>query len=298
MTPDKLLDQVPRLSSRVLVEELSGGLTNRNYKVVTPDGIYVARCSGSDAALLGIDRDAERDNTGAAHAAGVGAEVFDYRPDLGMLVIGFLPGRSLENDDFADPGVLRRAAEACRRLHAGPRFTGEFDMFARQAAYRRTMGEEGFPLPSAYDDHADAWAEVKRVVDLRPRSTVPCNNDLLAGNFIDDGERVWLIDYEYSGNNDAAFELGNTTTECEFPPSRLEAYAEAYYGAPTKGDVARVRLGALRSQYGWALWGFIQAASSPLDFDFWDWGMHRLEKAARTFTSDDYERLLEDAAGD
>ncbi len=80
---DQLLDQVPRLSSRVLVEELSGGLTNRNYKVVTPDGDYVVRCSGSDAALLGIDRDAEHDNTGAAHAAGVGAEVFDYRPDLG-----------------------------------------------------------------------------------------------------------------------------------------------------------------------------------------------------------------------
>ena len=59
----QLLDQVPRLSSRVLVEELSGGLTNRNYKVVTPDGTYVVRCSGSDAALLGIDRDAEHDNT-------------------------------------------------------------------------------------------------------------------------------------------------------------------------------------------------------------------------------------------
>ena len=96
-----------------------------------------------------------------------------------------------------------------------------------------------------------------------PGSTVPCNNDLLAGNFIDDGERVWLIDYEYCGNNDAAFELGNTATECEFPPERVEAYAEAYYGAPTRGDVARVRLGALRSAYGWALWGFIQAAIEP-----------------------------------
>ena len=230
--------------------------------------------------------------------AGVGAEVFDYRPDLGMLVIGFLPGRSLENDDFADAGVLARAADACRRLHAGPRFTGEFDMFARQAAYRRTVRGGGLPrchrrttTTRTPGRPCAAWSA------SRPRVTVPCNNDLLAGNFIDDGEQVWLIDYEYSGNNDADFELGNTCTECEFPPERVEAYAEAYYGTPTRGDVARVRLGALRAQYGWALWGFIQAASSPLDFDFWDWGMHRFEKAARTFTSDGFERLLEDAAG-
>jgi len=293
---DELLDQVPRLSSRILVEELSGGLTNHNYHVVTPDASYVVRCSGSDASLLGIDRDAEHLNTRAAATAGVGAEVFDYRPDLGMLVIAFLPGAALVDDAFADAGVLARAAAACRQLHAGPRFTGEFDMFARQAAYRATVEERGFALPAGYDDHAVAWSDVRRVLDARPRTTVPCNNDLLAGNFIDDGTKVWLIDYEYSGNNDAAFELGNTATECEFPPERVEAYAEAYYGRPTRGDVARVRLGALRSAYGWALWGFIQAATSPLDFDFHGWGMHRYEKAARTFRDAGFGRLLAEAA--
>ncbi len=297
-TLEALLDQVPRLSGRVLVEELSGGLTNRNFKVVTPDATYVVRWSSSDASLLGIDRDAEHHNTRAAAEAGVGAEVFDYRPDLGMLVIGFLPGTALDDDAFADPGVLARAADAARRLHAGPRFSGEFDMFARQAAYRATVAEQGFALPPGYDDHADAWADVRRVLETRPRVTVPCNNDLLAGNFIDDGERVWLIDYEYSGNNDAPFELGNTATECEFPPERVEAYTEAYYGRPTRGDLARVRLGALRSAYGWALWGFIQAATSPMDFDFQGWGRHRYEKAARTFRGPDFARLLTEAADD
>ena len=295
---DELLDQIPRLSGRVLVEELSGGLTNRNYHVVTPDAAYVVRHSGSDVALLGIDRDAEHANTRAAAEAGAGPEVFDYRPDLGILVIGYLPGASLDDDAFADPGVLRRAAEACRRLHAGPRFTGDFDMFARQATYRATVRERGFSLPAGYDDHTDRWALVRRVLALRPAPTVPCNNDLLAGNFIDDGERVWLIDYEYSGNNVAAFELGNTATECEFPPERVAAYAEAYHGTLSHGELARVRLGMLRSAYGWSLWGFIQAATSPLDFDFREWGMHRYQKAAATFRGPDFDRLLEEAAGD
>ena len=113
---------------------------------------------------------------------------------------------------------------------------------------------------------------VRRALAGRPRPTVPCNNDLLAANYIDDGDRVWLIDYEYSGNNEATFELGNTATECDFTPEQVEAWTAAYFGAPTRGDLARVRLRALCSAYGWSLWGFIQAASSPLDFDFHSWG--------------------------
>jgi len=217
----------------------------------------------------------------------------EYRPDLSMLVIGFLGGRALENSDFADPGVLVRAAEANRRLHAGPRFTGDFDMFARQATYRATVRARGYALPPSYDDHAGAWADVRRALTSTRRPTVPCNNDLLAANFIDDGGVVHLIDYEYSGNNDACFEIGNTATECDLEPEQVEAYTEAYFGSPTRADLARVRLQALCSEYGWSLWGFIQAAASPLDFDFHGWGTERYEKAASTFRGPDLRRLLE-----
>ena len=281
-------------------EDLPGGLTNRNLRVTTTDGgeplDLVVRCSQSDAGLLGIDRDAECANTRAAAEAGVGAEVLEYRPDLGMLVIAFLPGRALENADFADPDRLQRAADACRRLHAGPRFTGDFDMFARQASYRATVRERGFPLPPTYDDHAAAWADVRRVLGSHAPATVPCNNDLLAANFLDDGERVWLIDYEYSGNNDASFELGNTSTECDFTLEQTEAWVEAYFGSPTRADLARVRLQALCSEYGWSLWGFIQAASSPMDYDFHSWGMERFEKAEATFRGPELPGLLEDVS--
>ena len=241
------------------------------------------RCSQSDAGLLGIDRDAESVNTAAAAEAGVGPRVVEYRPDLGMLAIEFLSGSALEDASFADAGVLSRAADACRRLHAGPRFSGDFDMFARQAAYLGIVKDRGFALPPTYDEHADAWAQVRRALAVDPRPTVPCNNDLLAANFIDDGTRVWLIDYEYSGNNDACFELGNTSTECGFTPDQTDAYAEAYFGTPTVADLARVRLQALCSQYGWSLWGFIQAATSPMDFDFHGWGLERFDKAEATF---------------
>ena len=292
------LDRLACLAGRSWrVDELPGGLTNINLHVVTEDRgprlDLVVRWSQGDPTLLGIDRDAEAAHTRIAAEAGVAAGVVEYRPDLGLLVIDYLEGHPLVNADLADPDVLRRAAASCRMLHAGPAFGTDFDMFARQAGYLRTVKARGYRLPAGYEDHAGAWADVQRALAAAPRPVVPCNNDLLAANFIDDGDRVWLIDYEYSGNNDAAFELGNTATECDFSPEQVEAYVEAYYGSPTRADLARVRLQMLCSVYGWSLWGFIQAATSPIDFDFEGWGMERYEKAVATFHGPDLAGLLE-----
>jgi thiamine kinase-like enzyme len=295
------LDRLATLAGRSWrASDLPGGLTNHNVRVVSDDDgpafDLVVRCSSSDAGLLGIDRDAEHANTAAAATVGVGAPVVEYRPDLGMLVIGFLQAEALEDASFADADVMSRAADACRRLHAGPRFVNEFDMFARRAGYLASVQEQGFPLPATYTDHSDAWADVERALAAAPRPTVPCNNDLLAANYLDDGDRVWLIDYEYSGNNDACFELGNTSTECDFTAEQTEAWTVAYFGTPTRADLARVRLQALCSQYGWSLWGFIQAATSPIDYDFHGWGMHRFDKAEETFRGPELRGLLDDVA--
>ena len=294
-----LLDRIPVLHglSRTVVE-LAGGLTNQNLRVTTSDGDYVVRRFRGDPDLLGIDRDAEHANSVAAAEAGVGAPVLDYLPDLGVLVIGYLDGRTYDNLAFAEPGVLGRAAEAIRRLHGGPRFTGDFDMFTRQARYLHTVREEGYPLVEGYVDLDDQFQRVGRALAVRAGPTVPCNNDLLAGNFVDDGERVWLIDYEYSGNNDACFELGNTSTECDLDDDQVEALVTAYFGGTgrsRRSSLARVRLQALVSAYGWSLWGAIQAAASSIDFDFDSWGRERFDKAARGLTSDALPALLEEA---
>jgi thiamine kinase-like enzyme len=296
---DALLDRIPVLQGvRREVTDLDGGLTNRNVRVTTRDHDLVVRVFRGDAEQLGIDRDAEHHNSLAAAEAGVGAPVIDYRPDLGVLVIGYLQGTTLENASFGDPAVVARAADACHRLHAGPRFSGDFDMFRRQATYRRTVEEHGYRLFTGYDEHAEAWRRVQAALAVRAGATVPCNNDLLAGNFVDDGERIWLIDYEYSGNNDPCFELGNTATECDLEPEQVEALTIAYVGRPVRHLLARVRLQSLVSEYGWSLWGAIQAGASSIDFDFTAWGQERFDKAARTFTSPTFDRLLEEVVRD
>jgi len=293
------LDAVPALAGRPrTVEELSGGLTNVNLKVTTPDGVFVARCFQGDATLLGIDRNAEHLNTIAAADAGVGAPVIDFRPDLDMLVIGYIDGFTYDNSTFARAGVIGRVADACRTLHAGPRFVNDFDMFTQQRNYVGIVRENGFALPAGYELYADAFQLVRTALAVRDEGTVPCNNDLLAGNFVDDGEKLWLIDYEYSGNNDACFELGNITTECDLDSDQLEELVTSYYGRRLRNKIARTRLQALASQYGWSLWCAIQAATSPLDFDFTVLSAERYEKAVAGFTSDDFSRLIEDVQRD
>lgn len=292
---DTLLEEIPVLAGRPRqLEELSGGLTNCNVKVTTPDGIYVARCINTSSNFLAIDRDEEYHNSVAAERAGVGAPVIDYRPDLGILLLGYLTGKTLSNDDFQRPGVLIKVAAGCRALHSGPRFRGRFDMFERQPQYLKTVLENGFKLPHDYLDYADTFGQIREALTATDQTTVPCNNDLLAENFIEDGDRVWIIDYEYSGNNDPCFELGNIWSECGLSTEQLDELVTAYYDRPLRHKTARAHLQGIVAKYGWTLWGCIQSASSALDYDFWSWAMERYEAAVAEFKSPHFARLLDD----
>jgi thiamine kinase-like enzyme len=289
-----LFDQIPTLDGPRQIEELSGGLTNRNFKVVTARGSFVARCTDTSQNLLGIDRDQEHYNTRAAEQAGVGAPVIDYRPDLGILLLGFLEGTTLSNEDFQRPGVVAKAAHSCRALHAGPRFRGEFDMFERQPGYLKTVQDNGFKLPTNYLRYAGKFADIRAALGVGDQTTVPCNNDLLAGNFVEDGDKVWLIDYEYSGNNDPCFELGNIWSECGLSLEQLDELVTAYYGRRLRHKIARARLQGIVAKYGWTLWGCIQNAAGAIDYDFWGWATERYDAAVAEFDGPDFPRLLTD----
>jgi thiamine kinase-like enzyme len=291
-----VLERVNVLAGRsCLVEPLPGGLTNKNYKVTTTEGVYVVRqASPSPANGLGVDRQAEYENSVRAAAAGVGAPVIDFLPEIGILVVGFLEGETVNDAHLQRPGMLPRIAEACRRLHAGPSFVNRFDMFELQPDYLGRVMRGGFRLPSGYHDHTETVGRIRTALAVQPTALVPCNNDLLAANFIDDGGAVSIIDYEYSGNNDPYFELGNLWSECHLSDDQLEELVVAYDGTTSRSHLARARLWAVMSQYGWTLWASIQDSTSTIDFDFWTWGMEKYERADATFGHPDLERLLAD----
>jgi thiamine kinase-like enzyme len=297
--PYAVLARVPSLTGTPrVVTPLPGGLTNQNFKVTTPDGVFVARLFSDGGELLGIDREHEYRNSVIAAAAGVGAPVIEYRPEERVLVLGYVEGRTLTNADVAQPAILARIAKVCATLHGAGRFAGDFNMFEVQAAYREAVRSAGLSIPAGYDELLPAFIAARCALAVRDEGTVPCNNDLLAANLIDDGERIWLIDYEYSGNNDPCFELGNIAGECGLDGDALAALVTAYYGRPRRSRIARAQLFNLVSRYGWTLWGAIQHGTSQLDFDFWSWAMERFEAAAAGFSGRGFDRLLDDVQYD
>jgi thiamine kinase-like enzyme len=291
---DEILELVPELRGARSVSELAGGLTNMNYKVEADGRAYVVRVSAKDAGLLAIDRENEYENTVAAAEAGVGAAVIAYLPEQGVLVLEFIEGQTQTAEDLRRGDRLDWVAAACRRLHAARRFRDNFDMFEIQPRYLRLVQERGFRLPERYLEFEPQVRRIEEAMAVRNEGTVPCNNDLLAENFIDVGDGFRLIDYEYSGNNDACFELGNVWSESNLSLEQLDELISNYYGRPLANKVARARLWGLMSKYGWTLWASIQDGVSKIDFDFWGWGMEKYERAVADFEGPDFERLLED----
>ena len=293
---EQLLDGIPVLTGQGRsVTPLPGGLTNSNYRVRTDSGLdVVVRVSAPETGLLGVDRHAEHVNTLAAAAAGIGAPVVDYLEGCGVMVVGFLPGRTWVDADVA--ANLPRLAAALRRLHAGPAFLGRFDMFSLRRQYLGIVREHGFRMPSGYEALEPFAERVERVLALAPEPLVPCHNDLLAANVLDDGGELRIIDYEYSGMNEPSFELGNAVAEAALREDALAELCTSYYGRLDDALVARAELWGWMARYGWTLWGMIQDGTSHLDFDFWEWSMAKLEPAERLVGSPRFDHLLTRAA--
>jgi thiamine kinase-like enzyme len=289
---EAVLEAVVQLRNPDSVEPLPGGLTNTNYKVLAGGDAYVVRISDKDAGLLAIDRVNELHNTLSAAEAGIGPAVVAALPELHALVLEFLDGRTLTPDDLRAGDRLALVAGACRRLHGARRFLADFDMFEIQQRYLALVQERGFRLPDRYLDFEPQVRAIEAAFRIRKAPTVPCNNDLLAENFIDVGGELKLIDYEYSGNNDACFELGNIWSESNLELHQLDELCEHYFGGHLRNKVARARLWGLVAKYGWMLWASIQDGMSPLDFDFWSWGLEKYDRALAEFDGPDFDWLL------
>ena len=185
-------------------------------------------------------------------------------------------------------------AAACRRLHSAAPFRDDFNMFRIQHRYLGLVQERGFRLPDRYLEFEPQVRRIEAAMTVRDEGTVPCNNDLLAENFIDTGGAFRLIDYEYSGMNDACFELGNVWSESNLSLDQLDELVTHYYGRRLRNRIARARLWGLMSKYGWTLWASIQDGVSDIDFDFWSWGMEKYERAVAEFDGPDFDRLLDE----
>ena len=278
----------------ISIQPLSGGLTNSNYKVEVDGRPYFVRVPGESTELLAVNRDNEYHNTKAAAEAGVAPKVLYYLPEYCVMVLEFLAGKTMSKDSLNRPGMPRRMAKAIKQLHGGPGFLTDFNMFGLTEYYLNLCKEREIRIPNGYLERMPTVERIERAMSVHPLDIVPCNNDLLAENYLDDGKQLWLIDYEYSGNNDPTFELGNTCQEMQFSENQINEVCAAYFGSVSSDKIARMKLNMIMSDVGWGLWAAIQAEISTIDFDFWGWAIERWGRAVEKMDSREFEDWLKD----
>ena len=296
MTPtiDEVVAAIPEWTGRrVTNAQIPAGLTNQNYRVEVDGTPMFVRIPGTATELLAVDRGNELHNTMSAAKAGVAPRVLHVLPAWNVFVTEWLPGQTMSNDAFAMPRMPTRIAATLRRLHAGPRFRDDFNMFRLAEGYLRLVDRRAIPIPAGYRERLGLIPRIEAALANNPLSTVPCHNDLLAENYLDDGERLWIVDYEYSGNNDPSFELGNTCQELGFDDVLAGELCAAYFGEATPALLARMRLQMIMSDVGWTLWAAIQAQISTIDYDFTGWAKERWTRAAAKLDAPDLEGWLE-----
>jgi thiamine kinase-like enzyme len=270
---------------------LEGGITNRNYRLRWGGRDCVLRLPGKDTALLGIDRAAERDATRAA--APVAPAVLAFEPVLGCLVTGFIEARPVDAAELRGP-LLEEIAGALRTIHAGPPLAHAFSPWERVERYAGVAVQRGRTLPAGFAEVAIAAARILDALGDRPR--VPCHNDLLTANFLHDGTRLRILDWEYAGTGDAYFDLANLASNNGFEDADEERLLAAYLGAPAgPAQLAALRLMRLMAAFWEAMWAVVQSAVSELDFDFAAYAAEHLGRVRERLADPRFELWLNDA---
>jgi len=295
------LQRLPELAGHDLtLTALSGGITNRNF-LITVAGVaerYVIRLAGNDTHLLGISREVEYAATVAAAGVGVGPEVTAFIRPEGYLVTRFIEGRPVALEEVRQPATIGRVADSLRRIHDGPPIPGLFIPLRIVEAYRALAAARGVRIPAEYELAASIGRRIELACLADPVGLMPCHNDLLNANFIDDGARIRIVDWEYAGMGDPFFDLGNFSINHELTPDADEVLLQAYLGSVPPSRRARLLLMRVVSDFREAMWGVLQQGISTLDVDFVAYAGEHFDRLLANATTPRFERALREAAGD
>jgi len=294
------MQRVPELAGvELTLTALSGGITNRNF-LVTMAGRsdrYVIRLAGNDTHLLGISREVEHAATVAAAGVGVGPEVTAFIRPEGYLVTRFIEGSPVPDDVVHQPATLRRVGESLRRIHDGPPIPGLFIPFRIVEAYRALAAARGVPIPPEYELAQSFARRIELACLTNPLEMRPCHNDLLNANFIDDGTRIRIVDWEYAGMGDPFFDLGNFSINHGLTADEDAVVLAAYEGVVRRDRLARLTLMRTMSDFREAMWGVLQQGISALDVDFVAYAGEHFERLIVGATTTGFERALREASG-
>lgn len=293
------LANVPRFSSLKINDYTVfrlGGLTNLVYRVKTENENLIVRIPG-DGTEEYIDRAVELHNARAAASAGVSAEVIWADSKSGIMI-----SRCIDNIETMTPELFQsrsgsdaRAGHALRQLHQSrEEFQFRFELFAMIDDYLNILSGKDIDLPPGYGTIVEAAQPVKKVLADHPVKLVPCHCDPLCENFLDDGTRMWIVDWEYSGMNDPMWDLGDLSVEANFNATQDAAMLQAYFNrAPTAAEAGRMVIYKAMCDLLWTLWGLIQHVDGNDSEDFHAYALTRFKRCKDLMQAPEFKGHLE-----
>jgi thiamine kinase-like enzyme len=271
MTDDRealaILNAIPAFADHTGPLQRMGGLTNRVYRA----GEFCLRIPGAGTEEY-INRANEAVAAREAAKAGVSPPVLHVGDD-GVMVTRFIDGAATMTPELfrSRAGSPARAGAAFRKLHAsGAVFPFRFELFAMIDDYLKVLSTKDVPLPAGYHDVvAEAQGGVRSALAAHPIDLAPCHCDPLCENFLDTGDRMWIVDWEYSGMNDPMWDLGDLAVEGQFDEAQEEEMIRAWFGGePRPAERGRIVIHKAMCDLLWTLWGLIQLANANPADDF------------------------------
>jgi thiamine kinase-like enzyme len=274
------------------VERL-GGLTNLVYRIDCGERRYALRIPGKGTEAY-IDRKVEMHNAHVAARAGVTAEVIHADSASGILLTVYIDDCvTMTPREFARrEGSAARAGRALKRMHdCAEAFEFRFELFVMIDDYLAILDERKAELPAGYAGVVEAAAPVRAALERNPAKLAPCHCDPLCENFLDDGERMWIVDWEYSGMNDPLWDLGDLSVEAGFSAGQDAEMMRAYCGRePLPAETGRMIIYKAMCDLLWTLWGLIQHSDGNPAEDFWAYSIGRFERCKALMATPEFDQ--------
>ena len=285
------LAAIPMLADYTGPLERLGGLTNLVFRA----GDLCLRIPGKGTEEY-INRANEAVAAREAAKAGVSPQVLHADADTGVMVTRFIAGaQTMSPEKFRErAGSPARAGEAFRKLHAsGAVFPFRFELFSMIDDYLKVLSTKDVTLPAGYHDVVREAGSVRSALAAHPLPLVACHCDPLCENFLDTGERMWIVDWEYSGMNDPLWDLGDLSVEGKFDADQDEELMRAYFGGEARpAERGRVVIYKAMCDLLWTLWGLIQLANDNPADDFRAYADGRFARCKALMETVEFSRHL------
>jgi len=247
---------------------------------------------GNETKYLGIDRKIEYECSLLASQIGIAPEPVAFLEPEGYIVARFISGKGIPAEEIGNEENVKRVLDSMKAYHALDTFPGSFSPFHVAEEYAKTASSFNVNLPNKMDWYLEKSREIETAMYREPLEPCPCHNDLLNGNFIDDGTRIRILDWEYAGMGDIFFDLGNFAVQHEFNDEQDGILLRVYFGEPTDSHRAHLKLMKVMSDLREAMWGMVQVGVSKLDFDYVGYAQEYFDRYEANVSGSEYQRWL------